>query len=114
MDAFNIFFTSTGRRVALIQSFKKVLMDLGVPGTIVTTDSHKNAPAAFAADVSKLFPRITDANYINILLGICEKHQIKLLISLFNPGQSSGYFHDDYKSGIIASGVLKYFQVNEN
>jgi hypothetical protein len=48
------------------------------------------------------------------LLGICEKHQIKLLISLFNPGQSSGYFHDDYKSGIIASGVFKDFQVNEN
>jgi hypothetical protein len=114
MDAFNIFFTSTGRRVALIQSFKKVLMDLGVPGTIVTTDSQKNAPAAFAADVSELFPRITDANYINILLGICEKHQIKLLISLFNPGQSSGYFHDDYKLGIIASGVFKDFQVNEN
>ena len=114
MDAFNIFFTSTDRRVALIQSFKKVLMDLGVPGTIVTTDSQKNSPAAFAADVSELVPRITDANYINILLGICEKHQIKLLISLLNLGQSSGDFHDDYKSGIIVSGVFKDVQVNEN
>jgi len=114
MDAFNIFFTSTGRRVALIQLLKKVLMDLGVPGTIVTTDSQKNAPAAFAADVSELVRRITDANYINILVGICEKNQIKLLISLLNPGLSSGYFNDDYKSGIIATGVFKYFPANEN
>ena len=114
MDAFNILFTSAGRRVALIQSFKKVLSNLGLPGIIVTTDSQNNAPAAFAADVSELVPRITDANYINILLGFCEKHQIKLLISLFNPGQSSGYFHADDKSRIIASGVFKDFQVNEN
>ena len=85
MDAFNILFTSAGRRVALIQSFKKVLSNLGVPGIIVTTDSQNNAPAAFAADVSELVPRITDANYINILLAICEKHQIKLLISLIDP-----------------------------
>jgi hypothetical protein len=34
--------------------------------------------------------------------------------TILNPGQSSGYFHDDYKSGIIASGVFKDFQVNEN
>ena len=85
MDAFNILFTSAGRRVALIQSFKKVLSNLGVPGIIVTTDSQNNSPAAFGADVSELVPRITDATYINILLGVCQKHQIKLLISLSDP-----------------------------
>jgi carbamoyl-phosphate synthase large subunit len=85
INSFNILFTSAGRRVALIQSFKKVLSNLGIPGTIVTTDSQKNAPAAFAADVSELVPRITDANYINILLVICEKYQIKLLISQIYP-----------------------------
>jgi len=82
---FNILFTNAGRRVALIQSFKKVLSNLGVPGIIVTTDSQNNSPAAFAADVSELVPRITDANYINILLGICQKYQIKLLIWLIDP-----------------------------
>jgi hypothetical protein len=34
--------------------------------------------------------------------------------TILNPGQSSGYFHDDYKSGIMATGVFKDFQVNEN
>ena len=34
--------------------------------------------------------------------------------TILNPGQSSGYFHDDYKSGIIASGVFKDFQFNDN
>ena len=61
------------------------MSNLGVPGIIVTTDYQKNSPAAFAADVSELVPRITDANYINILLEICQKHQIKLLISLIDP-----------------------------
>ena len=34
--------------------------------------------------------------------------------TILNPGQGSGDFHDDYKSGIIASGVFEDVQVNEN
>lgn len=34
--------------------------------------------------------------------------------TIVNPGQSSGYFHKDYKWGIIASGVFKNFQINDN
>ncbi|MEG4804222.1 ATP-grasp domain-containing protein [Microcoleus sp. ARI1-B5] len=85
MDSFNILFTSVGRRVALIQSFKQVLSDLGLDGTIVTTDLNKSAPAAFVANVAEQVPPISDANYINSLLEICEKYQIKLLISLIDP-----------------------------
>jgi len=33
---------------------------------------------------------------------------------IVNPGQSNGNFHDDYKYGIIASGVFKNFQINDN
>jgi len=33
---------------------------------------------------------------------------------IVNPGQSNGNFHDDYKYGIIASGVFKDFQINDN
>ncbi|MEK0179784.1 MAG: hypothetical protein EAZ78_10265 [Oscillatoriales cyanobacterium] len=34
--------------------------------------------------------------------------------TIVNPGQSTGYFHNDYKSGIIASGVFKDFHINDN
>ncbi len=80
----NILFTSAGRRVALINSFKKSMSVLGITGSIVTTDLKKNAPASFVADFSEQTPRVTDPNYINLLQEICEKYQIKLLIPLID------------------------------
>ena len=82
---FNILFTSAGRRVSLIRNFKDSLSELGLTGSIVTTDCQKNAPASFIADFSEQVPRITDEKYINILQAICEKYQIKLLVSLIDP-----------------------------
>ena len=34
--------------------------------------------------------------------------------TIVNPGQSRGYFHNDYKWGIIAGGVFKDFLINDN
>lgn len=84
MDSFNILFTSAGRRVSLIQSFKQVLTSLELSAILVTTDSQKNAPASFIADFQVQVPRVTDPKYINILKTTCEKYKIKLLIPLID------------------------------
>lgn len=84
MSPFNILFTSSGRRVALIRHFKETLKNLEVEGKIVCADLQKNAPTLFIADATEQVPRVTDPAYIDILIDICKKHQIKLLIPLID------------------------------
>lgn len=84
MDALNILFTSVGRRVSLVKHFKDTLKSLHVNGKIITTDLQRNAPASFVSDIHELVPRVTDATYIDELISICDKHNIKLLVPLID------------------------------
>lgn len=84
MDIFNILFTSAGRRVSLLRSFKQSLKDLAITGNIVTADLNKSAPASFIADIREVVPPIVDPGYIEVLKEICLKRQIKLLIPLID------------------------------
>ena len=84
MNNFNFLFTSAGRRVSLIRSFRAALDSLGLQGKLVTADLQKNAPAPFIADVRELVPRVSDPAYIPTLLDICRRHDIHLLVPLID------------------------------
>jgi carbamoyl-phosphate synthase large subunit len=84
MKPFNILFTSAGRRVSLIQAFKKALSDHDIVGNIIAVDGKRNAPALYVADFWEQVPRVISPVYINHLLEICKKYQIKLLIPLID------------------------------
>jgi len=84
MNDFNILFTSAGRRVSLVRSFRDALQTLGLSGTLVTADLQKNAPAPFVADIRELVPRVTDPAYVPTLLDICRRHCIHLLVPLID------------------------------
>lgn len=79
----NILVTSAGRRVKVIEYFKDELSKIN--GRVITTDCDENAPAIYFADGYEIVPRIDDPNYINIILDICEKYEIKALLSLIDP-----------------------------
>ncbi|MEG4486052.1 ATP-grasp domain-containing protein [Microcoleus sp. D2_18a_B4] len=95
MSEFNILFTSAGRRVSLIQAFKKTLKDMGLTGSIVTTDLQNNAPASFISDFNERVSRVNDPNYINKLKEICQKYEIKLLIPLIDTELNTLAFHKE-------------------
>jgi carbamoyl-phosphate synthase large subunit len=80
----NILFTSSGRRVALLQHFKRTLELLNVEGSVITTDLKKHAPTAFVSDRHVLVPRVSAPDYIATLLDICRKYSISLLIPLID------------------------------
>ena len=80
----NILFTSSGRRVELIELFKKALDNLGLTGNIIVADCQSNIPTAFVADHYEEVPRIDRPDYIQYLLKICEKHEIALLVPLID------------------------------
>lgn len=75
----NILFTCAGRRTYLLRYFKE---QLAGDGLIIGTDMQLTAPALSIADIKEQVPPVYDANYIDITLDICRKHNIKALICL--------------------------------
>jgi len=80
----NILFTSIGRRVSLVQHFRKVLSDLELEGKLIGADMSLSAPAMHVVDRKYVVCLVTDGDYISQLLDICEKEDIDLLIPLID------------------------------
>ncbi|MGB3305736.1 MAG: ATP-grasp domain-containing protein [Thermomicrobiales bacterium] len=80
----NILFTSAGRRVSLIQSFRSALNELGIDGSIVTGDLRGDAPARFVGDVHEQLPRVDAESYVDRLKAVCVKHSIQLVVPLID------------------------------
>ena len=83
---FTVLFTSIGRRVELVQAFKKSYETIGLKARILGTDAEPSlAPASCFVDQSFTVPKINDKSYIDSLLAICSKEKVDLLIPLFEP-----------------------------
>ncbi|MBP1967069.1 ATP-grasp domain-containing protein [Paenibacillus aceris] len=80
----NILFTSSGRRLSLLQQFRKVFVQHNLKGRIMTADLKKTAPTAFFSDQHFIVPRVNDPNYITELLRICQKEEIDIIIPLID------------------------------
>ena len=76
----NISITTIGRRGALTKIFKEELNKIGAK--VIVTDKSPLAPALYEADKYCLTPGITDDNYIETILKICEEEDIKAIIPL--------------------------------
>jgi carbamoyl-phosphate synthase large subunit len=80
----NLLFTSSGRRVSLINMFKEYLTSKNITGKIITADYKNNAPTTFVSDRHYVVPKISDSYYVSELLQICQKENITLLIPLID------------------------------
>ncbi len=78
--ATNILITSAGTRNKVVQYFKKQMA-----GNVVAVDCSSIGPAIYDADKAYIVPRIDDPDYINVLLDICKKEEIKGLFALIDP-----------------------------
>lgn len=99
----NILILSVGTRNQIIKYFKE---EMGDTGKVIATDMSNLAPAIYEADKFYLVPRITDPEYINILLDICKKENITAVLSLIDPELSLLAKHKDEfkKLGVTISG----------
>jgi carbamoyl-phosphate synthase large subunit len=80
----NILFTSSGRRLSLLQQFKKMFIQYGINGSIITADLRLTAPTAFISDKHYIVPRVTDPNYMTRLKEICQNEKIDIIIPLID------------------------------
>ncbi|MDK0960217.1 ATP-grasp domain-containing protein [Clostridium perfringens] len=78
----NILITSCGRRTKLIEYFRN---EFNEHGNVVVTDCDNLAPALYFADKFYITSRIDNKRYIDEILEICKKENIKGILSLIDP-----------------------------
>jgi len=76
----NILILSAGRRVELVERFKKARERLEINSKIIAVDISETAPAIYFADKYYIIPRISDENYIASLIDICNRENISLIV----------------------------------
>ena len=81
-EEINILILSCGTRNKIVQYFKK---ELGNRGQVIATDCSELAPALYEADKHYIVPRITDDNYLDVILAICKENNVKAVLSLIDP-----------------------------
>ena len=78
----NILILSCGTRNKIVQYFKTALSG---SGNVVATDMSPYAPALYEADRYYIVPRMTAPGYLDVILDICRKEEIRGVLSLIDP-----------------------------
>ncbi|CAN2039107.1 ATP-grasp domain-containing protein [Candidatus Magnetomoraceae bacterium gMMP-15] len=81
----NILFTSVGRRVELLRTFRQAYRKLDIEGKIICTDIDPLAPAIQEADTYYLTPRTLDPEFVSAIIDICRKEDVCLVFPLIDP-----------------------------
>ena len=74
----NILFTAGGRRVEIIQIFKKELLQ----DKIYVADISGTAPALYCGDEALVIPKFSHPQSLDVILDVCRKKHINVIIPL--------------------------------
>lgn len=88
----NILILSAGTRNKIVQYFKETLKDEGL---VIATDMSELAPAIYEADKHYVVPPMSAPGYIDTILDICKKEQVKGVLSLIDPELSLLAAHEE-------------------
>ena len=80
-----ILFSCVGRRVAMVEAFRRSCERLGLRSHFVGTDSSPYAAGLYRCDQSVILPPNRDKSYLPRLLDVCRRERIDLLIPLIDP-----------------------------
>jgi carbamoyl-phosphate synthase large subunit len=80
-----LLFTSAGRRVSLLQEFRRAARDLGIKLRLCGADCQPMAPALQIVDEVVIVPRIDTSHCIDHLVEYCRRERVDALIPLIDP-----------------------------
>jgi len=81
MSFSNILITSAGRRVELVRAFQSEVKKLFPYSKVYTAEANPEwSSACRISDGFFTIPRVDDENYINSILEICIRKEIKIVI----------------------------------
>lgn len=75
-----VLFTCIGRRVSLLNSFRRAAKQLKINASFYGTDTTELSPALQLCDKAFLVKPVTHPGYISQLLSVVKKYKVKLLI----------------------------------
>lgn len=106
----NILILSAGRRVELVQRFQRAAEKLDITGKIIAADMSNLAPAVFFADKSYVVPQINDPGYLDQIIKICLKENIRLIIPTIDTellllSLNKQYIEDETDAKVLISSV---------
>jgi len=78
----NILFTCVGRRVMLLEAFRRAMTKLGVTGKLIAADRTSAASAFHTADVGETVPLVGRVEYVPALLDLVKRHHVGLVVPL--------------------------------
>lgn len=84
-DSVTLLFLNAGRRVELIQQFRRACDRLKINGRFITTDIQRLAPALYLGDVKILLPQSSSPAFARRLLDVCRQEHVDLVIPLIDP-----------------------------
>jgi carbamoyl-phosphate synthase large subunit len=76
----SVLFTCIGRRVSLLENFRRAAKQLKIKASLLGTDTTELSPALQLCDQRFCVKPTTHANYIKQLLSIVKANRVKLLI----------------------------------
>lgn len=80
----NLLFTSAGRRVELLRSFRRILRPAD-GDFIFAADVDRTAPALLEADRAFLVPPVSNPSYKDYLIKLCKTNEVNVVIPLIDP-----------------------------
>ncbi len=78
-------FTCVGRRVELVNAFRRAADTLGIELDIHGADATRLSPAIHVVDEAHIVPRISTRRYVKALVDLARRAHIGLLIPLIDP-----------------------------
>jgi carbamoyl-phosphate synthase large subunit len=75
-----VLISSVGRRVELVQAFKRAARRLGIPIVLYGTDVTEMAPAMHYVDAPLLVPPIRSRQFVGSLLEVVRRERIRLIV----------------------------------
>ena len=111
----NILLSTIGRRSYLARYFRETLYS---PVNVIGTTDRHNADkeftvGLFACDKGFLVPSVLHEDYINTLLGICERENVQIITSLFDLDSLEISKHLDRFRNIGVTAFISSQQVNK-
>ncbi len=85
-DHSSVLICSAGRRVGLLESFRRALERLDLGGRVIACDLDPEMSAACAlADASYAVPRVDAPDYASAVLEIAQREQVALVVPTIDP-----------------------------
>ena len=75
----NVLLSSVGRRSYLVEYFKEALRGTG---KVIATNSIAETTGMFAADMAEVVPPAKEPGFVDALLEVCIRNEVRLLFSL--------------------------------